>query len=75
MASHPFKSILYPYSNYFVLIFLVLVLIGMCFNDSTRLSLMVGGVFCIAVMVAYYALGIHKRVESVANEESELETE
>lgn len=61
MQSHPFKSILFPYSNYLVIVFLLLVLLGMCLNDSTRVSLLVGGLFCLIVMAAYVLSGMHHK--------------
>lgn len=61
MPNHPFKSPLFPISNFVTIIFLVLVLIGMWFNEDTRVSLMIGAVFCLIVIAAYYALGIGKR--------------
>jgi AAT family amino acid transporter len=61
MATHPFKSPLYPISNYFSIIFLFLVLVGMWFNEDTQLSLIVGAVFCVIITVCYYTLGINKR--------------
>ena len=36
MAAHPFKSPLYPYANYFCIVFLVLVTIGMWVNPDTK---------------------------------------
>jgi AAT family amino acid transporter len=38
-----------------------MVLVGMWFNDETRVSLVVGIVFLIIVTISYYAFGIHKR--------------
>jgi amino acid transporter, AAT family len=70
MAAHPFKSFLFPYSNYGVIIFLLLVLIGMCFNDNTRLSLIAGVGFCAIVMAAYYLFGINKRSIPAENTET-----
>lgn len=61
MAKHPFKSPLYPYSNYFCLLFLVLVTIGMWWNESTRLSLIIGWIFIAIVTAGYYLGGIYKR--------------
>lgn len=65
MADHPFKSPLFPISNYIVIIFLCAVLVGMWFNDDTQLSLIVGAVFCIIVTIAYYAFGIGKKTAKV----------
>jgi AAT family amino acid transporter len=61
IGDHPFKSPLFPISNYATIIFLSLVLIGMWFNDDTRVSLIVGAVFCAIVTVAFYSCGMGKR--------------
>jgi len=61
LASHPFKSILFPYTNYLTLAFLLCVLVGMAMNDDTRVSLLVGGIFIAAVSVIYLALGMNRR--------------
>ena len=45
IASHPFRSILFPYANYLTMAFLICVLIGMYFNEDTRMSLFVGLIF------------------------------
>jgi L-asparagine transporter-like permease len=45
IASHPFRSILFPYANYLTMAFLICVLIGMYFNEDTRMSLFVGMIF------------------------------
>ena len=37
IASHPFRSILFPYANYLTMAFLICVLIGMYFNEDTRM--------------------------------------
>ncbi|WP_196593038.1 amino acid permease [Pectinatus sottacetonis] len=55
MAEHPFKSPLYPYSNYFCIIFLLLVIIGMWLNNDTRTSLIVGWIFC-GILSIYYII-------------------
>jgi len=61
MSSHPFKSPLFPISNYLTIIFLFFVLVGMWFNNDTQVSLIVGIVFCVIITVFYYVLGIGKR--------------
>ena len=66
MASHPFKSPLYPVSNYVMIVFLCLVLVGMWFNEDTQASLLVGAGFCAVVTGCYYVFGIHKRVVPMA---------
>lgn len=63
MADHPFKSPLYPVSNYFTIIFLCCVLVGMWGNDDTRVSLIVGAAFCAVVTVGYFACGLNKQKE------------
>ncbi|MDU1267452.1 MAG: amino acid permease, partial [Escherichia coli] len=45
IASHPFRSILFPWANYVTMAFLICVLIGMYFNEDTRMSLFVGIIF------------------------------
>ncbi|AEE14890.1 amino acid permease-associated region [Thermodesulfobium narugense DSM 14796] len=56
--NHPFKSILFPVSNYITIIFLCAVLVGMCFNPDTKLSLLCGIVFMSVIMGFYFALGL-----------------
>lgn len=60
MANHPFKLPLAPFSSYVTIAFLVMVLIGMWFNDETRISLIVGIVFLAIVTLSFYAFGIGK---------------
>lgn len=67
MDDHPFKSPLFPYANYAVVIFLLLVLVGMSFNSDTQVSLLVGLGFCVVVSICYFAFGIHKRAVTEEN--------
>lgn len=60
MANHPFKLPLAPFSSYVTIAFLVMVLVGMWFNDETRISLIVGIVFLALVTISFYAFGIGK---------------
>ena len=60
MAEHPFKSPLFPYANYFCLVFLVLVTIGMWVNPDTRMSLIAGWTFMILVTIGYFLAGYRK---------------
>ncbi|CQR52724.1 amino acid permease [Paenibacillus riograndensis] len=60
MGAHPFKSLFFPVSNYIMVIFLSLVLVGMWFNPDTRTSLIVGAVFILVVIAGYYVFGIGK---------------
>ncbi|WP_050184236.1 amino acid permease [Domibacillus robiginosus] len=61
MADHPFKMPFAPVTNYLTIAFLLMVLVGMWFNDDTRISLVVGIVFLALVVVSFYAFGIGKR--------------
>lgn len=61
MTAHPFKSRFFPVSNYIIIIFLSLVIVGMWFNPDTHLSLIVGALFLAIVVAGYYAFGIGKR--------------
>lgn len=69
---HPFKSPLFPISNYITIIFLSLVLIGMWFNPDTHMSLIVGAVFLMIVIAGYYVFGIRKK-EALPDSEDTLE--
>ncbi|MCC3704723.1 amino acid permease [Rouxiella badensis] len=61
LKNHPFKSIMFPYTNYLTLAFLFCVLVGMAINPDTRVSLLVGGIFIAAVSLIYLALGMNRR--------------
>ncbi|MFS2172884.1 amino acid permease [Priestia megaterium] len=62
MDSHPFKMPFAPVTNYVTIAFLLMVLVGMWFNDKTRISLIVGIIFLALVVVSFYAFGINKRM-------------
>ncbi|MFB2348783.1 amino acid permease [Priestia megaterium] len=62
MDSHPFKMPLAPVTNYITIAFLLMVLVGMWFNDETRISLIVGVIFLALVVISFYAFGINKRM-------------
>lgn len=52
MANHPFKLPLYPLSNYFAFIMLIVIVIFMLINPETRVSVLVGlAVLLIAVAI------------------------
>lgn len=61
MANHPFKLPFAPFSSYLTIAFLVMVLVGMWFNDETRISLIVGIVFLALITLSFYAFGIGKK--------------
>ena len=62
LDDHPFKMPFAPVTNYLTLAFLIAVLVGMWFNDDTRMSLIVGIVFLALVTISYFAFGIGKKV-------------
>ena len=57
MKEHPFKSPLFPYANWFCLLFLVLVTIGMWVNPDTRMSLIAGWIFIAIITAGYFLAG------------------
>jgi len=63
IASHPFRSIMFPWANYLTMAFLVCVLIGMYFNEDTRMSLFVGMIFMAAVSVGYKIFGLSRHAQ------------
>ncbi|WP_375346791.1 amino acid permease [Priestia megaterium] len=62
MDSHPFKMPFAPVTNYVTIAFLLMVLVGMWFNDETRISLIAGIIFLALVVISFYAFGINKRM-------------
>lgn len=58
IVSHPFRSVLFPWTNYLTMAFLICVLVGMGFNDDTRTSLFVGVIFLAIVTVLYKEPGL-----------------
>lgn len=54
MEKHPFKLPLYPISNYFALICLMLIVVFMFINPETRISVIVGAIVLSIATVAYY---------------------
>ncbi|TKI04855.1 bifunctional threonine/serine APC transporter ThrP [Martelella alba] len=56
IAGHPFRSVLFPWSNYLTVLFLLCVLAGMACNSETRMSLGVGIIFLAAVSLLYRVL-------------------
>lgn len=53
MENHPFKLPLYPYSNYFALFMLTLIVVFMFINPETRVSVAVGAVVLIVAALVY----------------------
>lgn len=54
MRSHPFKLPLYPYSNYFSIGLLIVILFFMFINPDTRVSVSIGVVFLSLVSYMYW---------------------
>ena len=50
-------------ANYLTMAFLICVLIGMYFNEDTRMSLFVGMIFMAAVSVAYKLFGLSRHAQ------------
>ena len=61
LGNHPFKMPFAPFTNYLTIAFLIMVLVGMWFNDDTRIPLIVGLAFLGIVVISYYVFGIGKR--------------
>lgn len=53
MENHPFKLPLYPYSNYFALIMLVVIVVFMFINPETQISVAVGEAVLIIAALIY----------------------
>lgn len=53
MEKHPFKLPLYPYSNYFASIMLIVIVIFMFINPDTRISVTVGLAVLVAAVLSY----------------------
>nr|WP_058005073.1 amino acid permease [Heyndrickxia oleronia] len=68
MVNHPFKMPFAPFTNYVTIAFLIMVLIGMWFNDDTRVSLVVGIIFLALVVISYYVFSIGSRSSKVDEE-------
>ncbi len=65
MAAHPFRSVLFPWTNCLTVVFLLCVLAGMAFSPDTRLSLGVGTIFLLSISVIYRLLGLRRTASSV----------
>ncbi|SHF19809.1 amino acid/polyamine/organocation transporter, APC superfamily [Seinonella peptonophila] len=56
-----YKMPWYPYSNYFTLLFLLMVVGVMMYFPDTRISVIVGPIFYGILTIIYYGRGLHKR--------------
>lgn len=54
LKDHPFKMPLYPFTNYFAMITLVIILGFMFVNPDTRVSVSVGAVFLLIMTALYF---------------------
>ena len=61
LFNHPFKMPFAPWTNYLTIAFLIMVLVGMWFNDDTRTSLIVGICFLVIIVISFFVFGIGKR--------------
>ena len=53
LKNHPFKLPLYPFSNYFAFIMLIIIVIFMFINSETRVSVIVGAAVLIVAALIY----------------------
>ncbi|MGC4377181.1 amino acid permease [Fictibacillus sp. Mic-4] len=72
MANHPFKMPFAPFTNYLTLAYLLMVLVGMWFNDDTRVSLIVGIVFLAIIAISFYVFGIGNRIPTDTEKKDEI---
>lgn len=54
MAEHPFKMPWYPFSNYFAIVSLIIILFFMFLNPETTVSLLVGVIFLLVMTIIYF---------------------
>lgn len=54
MDEHPFKMPWYPFSNYFAIVSLIIILIFMFLNPETTVSLLVGVIFLLVMTIIYF---------------------
>lgn len=55
LTDHPFKMPLYPFSNYFAIISLVVIMIFMFINPDTRVSVSVGAIFLLILTAVFFS--------------------
>ncbi|MFT9098868.1 amino acid permease [Liquorilactobacillus sp.] len=61
MMEHPFKLPLYPYSNYFALLMLIVIVFFMFINPDTRVSVIVGAAVLVIATIVYSIRHKNKR--------------
>ncbi len=57
-----FKMVLFPYSNYITIAFLVLVYVAMCMSPDTLVAAIVGPVWLAILVICYYGTGLNKKL-------------
>lgn len=60
METHPFKLPFFPYSNYFAIVMLAVIVIFMFINPDTRISVIVGAVVLILATLVYLIRHWHR---------------
>ena len=63
---------LFPLTSYVSLAFLALVVVLMAYNPDTRIAVIIGPLWFIGLIIAYYAKGFHKRSQGSAGTEQKL---
>jgi AAT family amino acid transporter len=71
-AKLKYKMPLFPLTSYVSLAFLALVVVLMAYNPDTRIAVVIGPLWFIGLIIAYYAKGFHKRSQSSAAAEQKL---
>ena len=65
LVDHPFKLPLYPLSNYFAFVMLIVIVIFMLINPETRISVLVGAAVLVIATIVYL---IRHKKDGVINE-------
>ncbi|MDV7718714.1 amino acid permease [Pediococcus ethanolidurans] len=63
MGTHPFKLPFFPYSNYFAIVMLTVIVVFMFINPDTRISVIVGAVVLIMATLVYLIRHRHERIK------------
>ena len=53
LVDHPFKLSLYPVSNYFAFLMLIVIVVFMLINPETRVSVLVGAAVLLIATIVY----------------------
>lgn len=63
MDTHPFKLPFFPYSNYFAIVMLTVIVVFMFINPDTRISVIVGAVVLIMATLVYLIRHRHESIK------------